>query len=29
LIEQMEKAGMVSAASATGTRDVLVPAKDK
>jgi len=29
LIEQMEKAGMVSAASPTGARDVLVPARDK
>ena len=29
LIEQMEKAGMVSAASATGSREVLVPAREQ
>jgi len=28
LIEQMEKAGLVSAASATGAREVLVPARE-
>ncbi|WP_018607533.1 DNA translocase FtsK [Uliginosibacterium gangwonense] len=29
LIEQMEKAGLVSAASATGSREVLAPAREK